>query len=199
MGKTRPPLSSPSPPRAAPPAPGTSWRRRRPEIRFLALFVLLLGGGFSLVSLRSVNDHAIEPFTAGIARASGAALDLLGQHTSLAGTVIRSPRFAVNIRNGCNGVETMLIFLAAVFAYPARWRARVAGLALGIAAIQAVNLVRVVALFLTGVYLPRLFDTSHTVVWQTLVILFGVLLWISWASRFAARFDSDDSDREPPA
>ena len=200
MGKTRPPLSSPSPPRAAPPAPATSWRRRhRPEIRFLALFVLLLGGGFALVSLRSVNDHAIEPFTAGIARASGAALDLLGQHTSLAGTVIRSPRFAVNIRNGCNGVETMLIFLAAVLAYPARWRARLAGLALGIAAIQAVNLVRVVALFLTGVYLPRLFDTSHTVVWQTLVILFGVLLWISWASRFAARFDSDDSDREPAA
>ena len=197
MGKTRSPHSSPPPPSAAPPPPaGAPWRRHRREIRFLALFLLLLGGGFALVSLRSVNDHAIEPFTAGIARASGAALDLLGQHTSLAGTVIRSPRFAVNIRNGCNGVETMLIFLAAVLAYPARWRARLAGLALGIAAIQAVNLVRVVALFLTGVYIPRLFDTPHTVVWQTLVILFGVLLWIYWASRFAARFDSD---REPAA
>ena len=41
------------------------------------------------------------------------------------------------------------------------------------------------ALFLTGVYFPSIFDTSHTVIWQTIVILFGVLLWIYWANRFA--------------
>lgn len=190
MSKKRAPLPS-SPPPAAEPGPGW-WRRYRREIRFLALFLLFLGAGFALVSLHWVNDHAVEPFTAGIARASGAALDLLGQHTTLQGTVIRGPRFAVNIRNGCNGVETMLIFLAAVLAFPATWRARLLGLGLGIAAIQAVNLVRVVALFLTGAYLPRLFDASHTVVWQTLVILFGVLVWIYWANRFAA-------DGEPAA
>jgi exosortase H (IPTLxxWG-CTERM-specific) len=179
-----------------------TWRSYRRETRFLALFLLFLGGGFTLVSLNWVNDHAIEPFTAGIARASADALDLLGQHTTRQGTVIRGARFAVNVRNGCNGVETMLIFLAAVVAFPATWRARLAGLALGIAGIWGVNLVRVVALYLTGAYLLRLFDTSHTVVWQTLVILFGVLAWIYWASRFVARlgspFDSRfDSDREP--
>ena len=92
----------------------------------------------------------------------------------------------MNIRNGCNGVEAMLIFLAAVLAFPASWKSRLTGLALGIVAIQLVNLVRVVALFLTGVYFPRIFDTSHTVIWQTIVILFGVLLWIFWANRFAA-------------
>ena len=53
--------------------------------------------------------------------------------------------------------------------------------------IQLVNLVRVVALYLTGAYLPRLFDASHTVVWQTLVVLFGVLLWVGWAHRVALR------------
>jgi exosortase H (IPTLxxWG-CTERM-specific) len=186
--------------RPAPPA--AAWRSYWREVRFIALFLLLLGGGFALVSLNWMNDHAIEPFTAGIARASAGALDLLGQHTTREGTAIRGVRFAVNIRNGCNGVETMLIFLAAVLAFPATWRARLAGLVLGIAGIQVVNLVRVVALFLTGAYLPRLFDTSHTVVWQTFVILFGVLAWIYWASRFATRlgsqFDSRfDSDHEP--
>jgi exosortase H (IPTLxxWG-CTERM-specific) len=137
------------------------------------------------VSLNQVNDAVIVPFTAGIARASGAVLDLLGQNVTMQGTIIRSPRFAVNIKNGCNGVEAMLIFLAAVLAFPAPWRSRLAGLALGILAIQIVNLIRVVALFLTGVYFPKLFDTSHTVIWQTVVILFGVLLWIFWANRFA--------------
>jgi exosortase H (IPTLxxWG-CTERM-specific) len=169
------------------PAPeeGPFWRRYRRELTFLVLFVVLLGGGFTLISVNWVNDHAIEPFTAGIARASGVALNLLGQHVTQNGTILRNARFAVNIRNGCNGVEAMLIFLAAVLAFPASWRSRITGLVLGTIAIQIVNLIRVVALFLTGIYFPRIFDTSHTVIWQTIVILVGVLLWIFWANRFA--------------
>jgi len=167
---------------------GSSFlRRNRREITFLALFVVLLGGSFTLISLNWINDHGIEPFTAGIARLSGAVLNLFGQHVALRGTVIQGPHFAVNIRNGCNGVEAMLIFLSAVLAFPASWRSRFAGLALGILAIQAINLVRVVSLYLTGAYLPRFFDASHTVIWQSVVILCGVLLWVFWANRLPPR------------
>lgn len=168
---------------AAAPAARSGSRRR--EVVFLVVFLVLLAGGFTLLSLQPVNDRVVEPFTAAVARASGVALDLIGQDVTLRGTVIENRRFAVNIRNGCNGVETIVIFVAAVLAFPASWRARLAGLVLGVAAIQAINLVRVVALFLTGVYLPSFFDSSHTVVWQSVVILCGVLLWIFWASRFA--------------
>ncbi len=162
------------------------WRAYRQEIRFLALFVLILGGGFTLLSLNSINDRVIEPFTAGVAKASGIALNLIGQDIEKEGTVLRNERFAVNIKNGCNGVETLIIFLAAVLAFPATWKARLIGLALGSLAIQLINLMRVVALFLTGVYFPSFFDSSHTVVWQSIVILCGVLLWSLWAHLFAA-------------
>lgn len=169
------------------------WQTYRREITFLTLFILILGGGFTLISLNSVNDSVIEPFTAQVAKASGFTLDLIGQDITMTGTIIRGERFAVNIRNGCNGVETMIIFLAAVLAFPAPWKARLVGLALGLLAIQAVNLVRVVALYLTGVYFPEAFDTSHTVVWQTVVILFGVLLWVFWANRFAVPQTSESA------
>lgn len=165
-------------------APG-GWRAYRREIVFLTVFLVLLAGGFAVVALQPVNDHVIEPFTAGVAKASGAVLDGIGQDVRMEGTIIRSPRFAVNIKNGCNGVETMLIFGAAVLAFPAPWKARGIGLVLGLLAIQALNLVRVVALFLTGAYFPAWFDSSHTVVWQSIVVAFGVLLWIFWAQRFA--------------
>ncbi len=161
------------------------WRGHRQEIIFLTVFILILGGGFTLLSLNAVNDHVIEPFTASVAKASGVALNLIGQGIEMHGTVIRNDAFAVNIRNGCNGVETMIIFLAAVIAFPASWKSRAIGLLLGLIAIQLINLVRVVALFLTGAYFPRFFDNSHTVVWQTIVIIFGVFLWIFWANRFA--------------
>ena len=175
--------------RTAPaPAPAAELpfrQRNRRELTFLVLFVVLLGGSFTLISLNRVNDHVVEPFTAGIARVSGATLNFLGQDVRMQGTILRGRRFAVNIRNGCNGVEAMLIFLAAVLAFPAPWRSRLVGLALGILVIQAVNLVRVVALFLTGAYFPRFFDSSHTVVWQTVVILCAVVLWLYWAGRWA--------------
>ncbi len=172
-------------PKSSSPAAGSFWQRNRRELTFLILFVVILGGSFTLISVNWVNDHAVEPFTAGIARMSGGILRAMGQNVTMAGTIIRNPRFAVNIRNGCNGIEAMLIFIAAVLAFPASWKSRLAGLTLGILAIQVVNLVRVVALFLTGVYFPKIFDTSHTVIWQTIVILCGVLLWIFWANRFA--------------
>jgi exosortase H (IPTLxxWG-CTERM-specific) len=178
--------------RSDPPTAAARPRSRRREATFLVVFLVLLGASFTLISWRPVNDRVIVPFTAGVARASGAALELLGQRITLRGTVIDNGRFAVNIENGCNGVETMLIFGSAVLAFPASWRARLAGLALGVVAIQAVNLVRVAALFLTGAYFPRFFDSSHTVVWQSVVILCGVLLWIYWAHRFA-------TPREPRA
>ena len=159
---------------------------RRRQIVFLVLFVVILAGSFTLLSVNWVNDNVVVPFTAWVAWTSGHALRLLGQPVTLSGTVIRGPSFAVNIENGCNGVETVVIFVAAVLAFPARWTARLAGLVLGLVAIQVINLVRVVALYLTGAYLPSFFDTSHTVIWQTVVILSGLALFVLWASRVGA-------------
>ncbi|REJ84151.1 MAG: exosortase H [Acidobacteria bacterium] len=164
---------------------GVGGLLRSPEGRFLIVFMVLLSGGFVALSLNSINDHLVVPFTAGVAKLSGWALDVIGQDVTMRGTQILSERFAVDIQNGCNGLETVVIFVAAVLAFPASLRAKGIGLALGVLAIQAVNLVRVVALFLTGAYLPSLFDSSHTVIWQTIVIAFGVLLWMYWANRFA--------------
>ena len=156
------------------------------EIRFLVTFLGLLAAGFIALSLNVVNDNLVVPFTALVAKTSGWSLDFIGQDVRMNGTQILSDRFAVDIQNGCNGLETVIIFVSAVLAFPAPLAARGIGLALGVLAIQAVNLIRVVALFLTGAYFPSLFDSSHTVVWQTIVIAFGVLLWLFWANRFAA-------------
>jgi len=172
---------------------GSFWRTHRRELTFVALFLVLLAGSFTLLSVSWVDQHAVVPFTAAVAGASGQILQVLGQNIERQGTVILSDRFSVNIENGCNGVEAMLIFIAAVLAFPAPWKARLWGVVLGLVAIQAVNLIRVVGLYLTGAYLPEYFDTTHTVIGQTVVILSSVVLWLVWAQRLAR----DDSP--PPA
>lgn len=161
---------------------GEIWAR--PELRFLITFLLILGVAFTAVALRSVNDAVVVPYTAWIARVSGGVLALLGEKITVNGCSLRSPRFAVTIYNGCNGLIATLILVSGVLAFPARWSAKAIGVVGGIVAIQIINLVRIVSLFYIGVFLPRFFNQSHIFIWQSIVILSGVALWIAWARHF---------------
>ncbi len=156
---------------------------RRRSLGFLLRFVALLVVFYLIVASRPVNDAVIVPFTAGIAYVSAGVLNALGEKVEVTGTEIRSSSFGVNIENGCNGVETALLFGAAVLAFPSSWKRRLLGLGAGFLAIQVLNLFRVVSLFWIGLHRPALFNSSHTVIWQSIVVLFGVLLFLIWASR----------------
>ncbi len=155
----------------------------RRSLFFLARFLVLLVAFYFVVASHPVNDAVIVPFTAGIARASAVILNVIGEKVSVAGTEITSGTFAVNIENGCNGVEAALLFGSAILAFPAPWTRRLAGLLAGMVAIQVLNLVRVVSLFWIGAHRPALFSSSHTVLWQSAVVLASVLLFLLWASR----------------
>jgi exosortase H (IPTLxxWG-CTERM-specific) len=160
---------------------GSSQRRR--SLGFLARFCALLVLLYVAVALRPVDRAVIVPFTGAVARISAAILNALGEPVTVAGTEIRSTAFAVAIENGCNGLETVLLFASAVLAFPAPWKRRVAGLLLGFAAIELFNLVRVVTLVWIGGHRPAFFSASHTILWQSLVVLFGVSLFLLWAAR----------------
>ncbi|HTR02829.1 MAG TPA: exosortase H [Thermoanaerobaculia bacterium] len=166
---------------------------RRRSLLFLARFLGLLVLFYAVVAWNPVNDTVVVPFTAGIARVSAAVLNVFGEKVSVAGTEIRSDKFAVQIENGCNGIEAALLFASAVLAFPAPWRRRVLGLLAGFAAIQALNLVRVVSLFWIGAHRPALFSSSHTVLWQSVVVLASVLLFLLWAARFAKEDERPDA------
>lgn len=165
---------------------------RRPDARFLILFLAILGSSFAVIALRPVNEAVVLPYTAFIARVSGAILRLFGEQATVSGCLVSSPRFAVTIFNGCNGLITSLIFISGVLAFPSRWPAKAIGVAGGLLAIQVINMVRIVSLFYIGIFFPSLFNDAHTSIWQSVVILAGVGLWIAWA-RFLARPESHRS------
>jgi exosortase H (IPTLxxWG-CTERM-specific) len=159
---------------------------QRPEGRFLMLFLSILTVSFAVIALKPVNDKVVDPYTGFVAEMSGAALRLIGEDITVNGFQLRSPRFSVTIYNGCNGLITSLIFISGVLAFPAGWRAKLSGAAGGLLAIQIINLIRIVSLYYIGIYLPRYFNQSHIFIWQSVVILAGVSLWIAWAHHAAA-------------
>ena len=155
----------------------------RPARGFLLRFGAFLVVFYLAVAIRPVNDHVIVPFTHGVATVSGWLLNHLGEDVRVNGTVVSSARFGVNIENGCNGVETALMLAAAILAFPAPVRYRIGGFIAGFAAIEIVNLIRVLSLFWIGVHRHAWFNSAHTLIWQSAVVLFGVGVFVIWAGR----------------
>lgn len=106
-------------------------------------------------------------------------------HRIAGSTIMGSGAFEVDVAPACSGAVPTSIYLAAVFAYPTTWRARWLGTAIGIGVIQVVNIVRVTALFLIGLYFNEIFHDTHVYVAQALVVCVAVALWLYWATRFA--------------
>ena len=96
--------------------------------------------------------------------------------------MIRSPLFAVDVKNGCNGIEAALLLLAAMLAFPAPPKARAIGIAAGLAAIQGVNLFRIVSLFWLGAHRRDVFELFHAAIWQTTLILLAVGIFLRGAA-----------------
>lgn len=162
-------------------------RPLKPRIVFVARFVAAMLGLYIVVALNPVNDHVIIPFTELVARSSALLLRSVESGVVVAGTVMRSPQFALDVRNGCNGVEAAILLAAAIFAFPATLRSRLIGLAIATVAIQLLNLVRLSSLFWLGEHHRRIFDFFHVAVWQSLIILAAISMFVFWSLKFAER------------
>jgi exosortase H (IPTLxxWG-CTERM-specific) len=162
---------------------GRGGGSKRKRIRFLVLFAILIVAFEVPLAFDPVDVHLVLPFTRVLTSVSGGILRLVGERVVVSGTTIAGACFAVDIRNGCNGLEATLFLVAATLAFPAAWRQRLIGAAAGAAAIQAINLVRIVTLYLIGCHRRSWFDAFHLAVWQTIVFACAVLLFAAWSRR----------------
>lgn len=105
--------------------------------------------------------------------------------------------WAIEIAPGCNGLEAVAILIAALIAFPATWRQRAIGFVIGFLAIQILNQVRIISLFYIGMWDMRWFDWFHLYLWQALIILDALIVWLLWL-RWITR-DNQRRKRPPPA
>jgi exosortase H (IPTLxxWG-CTERM-specific) len=159
----------------------------KPRIVFLVKFVAAMVVLYAVVALNAVNDHVIVPFTEVVARCSVLILRGFESGVVAAGTVMQSSRFALDVENGCNGVEAVILLAAAILAFPATLRSRLSGLAVASVAIELLNLVRLSSLFWLGEHHRRVFDFVHVAVWQSLVILAAIAIFVLWSWKFAEK------------
>jgi exosortase H (IPTLxxWG-CTERM-specific) len=148
--------------------------------RFITLFIVILVALFTIELLNPVQEHVIVPFTSLLARISAAMILPFDSSVIAYGKVLqfKDTGFAVSIEAGCNGVEATIVLIAAVIAFPASWRARIAAIILGFLAIQVMNLARIISLFYLGNWNMEFFEWIHLYLWPALIMLDVLIVFI---------------------
>jgi archaeosortase B (VPXXXP-CTERM-specific) len=160
------------------------WSRYRQVVIPCVVFLAIVGVFIYLYSLLITSDpfHGFMSITA---RVTAFTLNLFRAGAQVDDTIVSSKQFAFQIVDLCTAVMPMMIFAAGILAFPSRIIAKTYGLVLGLIAIFLINQVRLLSLFFIGIYAPNFFDAAHLLVWQSLMILLALGLWLLWIYKYA--------------
>ena len=178
----------------------TSSSSRWRVVTFVAKVLAFYGLWYVAYDLWLLPDGTVDRWLSlNVASVAGALMEGMGFEVLVEARALALPDVrGVRIANGCNGLSTLGLFVGFVLAYPGRaWR-RVWFVPLGILAIYATNVGRIVVMLLTQRYWPAAFDPLHGFGLTTIfyVVVFG--LWVAWAHYGGASAASTESPADPP-
>lgn len=154
-------------------------------LRFILFFAVLVLVLFFLQLIPPVQHAVVVPWTRFLAEICATLVGVFDSDVAAYGKVLQSLSRGggVSIEAGCNGIEACILLTAAVLAYSAPWRHKLVGLLLGFSAIQALNVLRVISLYYLALWHRPAFEFAHLYVWQILIMLDVLVVWLIWIQR----------------
>jgi exosortase/archaeosortase family protein len=147
-------------------------------LRFSVAATVLLGAYYFpyqgvLAAVRAV-------YLALYAHLAGVAIAIFDPTVQVHGTHIVG-RTAFEFAMNCDAMDVTILFAAAVYAFPASWRRRIAGLACAVAGIVVLNVSRVVVLYLLRIHAPAWFDVFHLTLFPLALAGATAAWFLAWA------------------
>jgi exosortase/archaeosortase family protein len=142
---------------------------------------------FGTLRLGWVQKHLMIPFA--------------GLQEQIACGIAGTSPDALIVGQSCTGSDAMALCLGAILAFPATWRQKLVGGALGFALITAVNTLRIGTLSLV-VDNRDLFQLLHVYLWPAVIIVIAagyVFLWMARAGREVAEVAEVKEETAPGA
>ncbi|WP_019946928.1 exosortase X [Hymenobacter aerophilus] len=161
------------------------WLADRPQVRFLLLaagFYLLwvLGYEHGLERAGRLDDalsRNLAVVAAGLLRVVGIAA---GTDPAGPTTVTMFGQAAVYVGNPCNGLVLYALFAGFVLAYPGSGRRRLWFIPLGLAAIYAINVLRIALLAINHTYWYHTVEFNHHYTFTFVAYGAILVLWHQW-------------------
>lgn len=148
--------------------------------QFYLILLILVILFFSLLHFEISRRYIAEVYPRFIAQEISWIMNLFGIQASTMGTTVILKNFSYTIIYHCSAVFAMMIYGAAIFAYPAQLWQKFLGILIGFPLLSLVNTTRLVVLGVIGVHFPEMFDYFHEYLWQGIFIIFVIILWMAW-------------------
>lgn len=158
---------------------------RSPLLRFALIFFLCLLG-FSVLSVATALQNHLHTAETALAGSATWLAQRLGSGATVHDNIISVQTLSLNINHECTGVFVLFVLVSFITAYPARLRAKLVGMAVGITLLSLINMIRISTLVRIMEFYPNLFVYFHEYIWQgaflMLVTLYAVT-WVEWVRR----------------
>lgn len=157
-----------------------------PTLRFalvFALLFLLLASAFEAVRGTPAEESAVR---AVLLQPTATLIDTLTpqERVVVIGRTLKCAQGpSLRVTRGCDGIEMLLLLTAAVLAYPAAWRRRVAGLLLGLPLAGVLAVLRLLVLHYTLRYSPGAWNALHGLVLPLSPVLLLTAYFLRWTNR----------------
>lgn len=157
--------------------------------RYVAIFIAAQIVLFSLSMLEPIRVALVVPMTEMLARVAASVVMRFDTSVLARGVLIRNQEsgFAVEIAAGCNGMEPMILLVSAILAFPSALRDKLVGIAIGVLAIQLLNIVRIITLFYLGQWSDVAFDWAHNYLWPAMILVDALVVWLVWVRHIRKR------------
>jgi exosortase/archaeosortase family protein len=159
-------------------APGRLTPPRAFALRFFAYLI-----GASVLAWAVTLPERLGAMQRALAAAANWLAGLTGSRATVHADEISVGALLVHINFECTGVYVLLILFVFLLAYPASWRSRLLGAAIGVVALQGLNVLRIAVLVRIAELQPALFDYMHEYVWQGLFLVLTVAYAMTWVER----------------
>jgi exosortase family protein XrtM len=148
-----------------------------PLVKFFGIFISVVAVYYLLVSFYpSAIDFYINA-TAGI---SASILTMLGIETYAQGNNIISDEMIISLAFGCEGSEPIVLFIAAVSAFPSNLKKKLVGGITGVLLLYVLNIIRIIMLYFIGLSEVFDFDLFHVIIFPVIFIIISILFFIGW-------------------
>ncbi|MGR9115944.1 MAG: archaeosortase/exosortase family protein [Gammaproteobacteria bacterium] len=143
--------------------------------------MLTYGGAVFLVYRDEVLGGYLAPLAEWTATLCSRLIQWSGMEVLREGVFLTHPNgFGYEIAYTCTGLLPSVTFIVCVMAYPSVFRYQFIGILVCIPVLLTVNYLRLVNLFYLGVYFPSAFGLAHEVIWEGLLAVTFISLWLSW-------------------
>ena len=144
------------------------------------IFIMLLSVFILIINLPPIRNHVVNSATLILAWITTVILHTLGEPVFQIGYVVSSPAINMEITLTCTGLYQVAVLIAGILVWPATTGERRQGIIIGSFFLTSVNILRIISIYYSAVFVPDWVPFIHAVFWEIVMILFVPLIWFIW-------------------